>query len=96
MAVRVGFEPTVPFLVRIFSKDVLSTTQSPHRLFEEGQIEDENRSSASSRLVGRGSQEKNREPAFRQPDSGFSVNSKGRKKPERESRSGFVKLSQKF
>lgn len=31
MAVRVGFEPTVPFPVRIFSKDVLSTTQPPHQ-----------------------------------------------------------------
>lgn len=29
MAVRVGFEPTEPFPVRIFSKDVLSTTQPP-------------------------------------------------------------------
>lgn len=32
MAVRVGFEPTEPFQARIFSKDVLSTTQPPDRL----------------------------------------------------------------
>ncbi len=31
MAVRVGFEPTEPFQARIFSKDVLSTTQPPDR-----------------------------------------------------------------
>ena len=31
MAVRVGFEPTERFPVRIFSKDVLSTTQPPDR-----------------------------------------------------------------
>jgi hypothetical protein len=31
VAVRVGFEPTVLFPVRIFSKDVLSTTQPPHQ-----------------------------------------------------------------
>ena len=29
MAEREGFEPSVEFLLRIFSKDVLSTTQPP-------------------------------------------------------------------
>ena len=34
MAVRVGFEPTEPLPVHIFSKDALSTTQPPNRLSE--------------------------------------------------------------
>ena len=33
MAVREGFEPSEPFPVRIFSKDVLSTTQPPDLRF---------------------------------------------------------------
>lgn len=31
MAVRVGFEPTVPFRVRRFSRPIDSTTLAPHR-----------------------------------------------------------------
>jgi hypothetical protein len=31
MAVREGFEPSVAVKLRIFSKDVLSTTQPPHQ-----------------------------------------------------------------
>ena len=32
MVVREGFEPSVPFTVRRFSKALLSTTQPPHQL----------------------------------------------------------------
>lgn len=33
MAVSVGFEPTEPFLVRSFSKRVLSASQPTHRIW---------------------------------------------------------------